>query len=97
MIVSKIVNKFLNNKYVNYALTGVRPVVVGLIIAVAISLIYSGVLHNEFVLANMSIGTLIIMVIIFVLSRFKKTKNPILLIGISAVLGILLFGVIGIS
>ena len=97
IIVSKIVNKFLNNKYVNYALTGVRPVVVGLILAVAVSLIYSGVLHSEFVLANISIGTLIVMAIVFTLSRFKKTRNPILLICISAVLGILLFGIIGIS
>ena len=97
LIVSKIVNKFLNNKYVNYALTGVRPVVVGLILAVAVSLIYSGVLHNEFVFANMSVGTLIIMATIFILSRFKKLKNPILLIAISAVLGIVLFGLIGIS
>ena len=97
LIVSKIVNKFLNNKYVNYALTGVRPVVVGLILAVAVSLIYSGLLNSEFVLANLSFGVLIIMVIVFTLSRFKKTKNPILLISISAVLGIILFGLIGIN
>ena len=97
LIIAKIVNKFLNNKYVNYALTGVRPVVVGLILAVAVSLIYSGVLHNEFVLANMSFGTLIIMSIIFILSRFKKTRNPILLILVSACLGIVLFGLVGIS
>lgn len=97
IIISKIVNKFLNNKYVNYALTGVRPVVVGLILAVATSLIFSGLLHNEFVLANISIGSLIIMVVVFTLSRFKKTRNPILLICISAVLGIVLYGLVGIS
>ena len=97
IIISKIVNKFLNNKYVNYALTGVRPVVVGLILAVAVSLVYSGLLHNEFVLANISIGGLIIMAIVFTLSRFEKTRNPILLICISAVLGIVLFGLIGIN
>ena len=97
LIIAKIVNKFLNNKYVNYALTGVRPVVVGLILAVAVSLLYSGILHNEWVFSNMSFGALIIMAIVFTLSRFKKTKNPILLIMISAVLGILLFGVIGLN
>ena len=97
LIIAKIVNKFLNNKYVNYALTGVRPVVVGLILAVAVSLLYSGILHNEWVFSNMSFGALILMAIVFTLSRFKKTKNPILLIMISAVLGILLFGVIGLN
>ena len=97
LIVAHVVNKFLKNKYVSYALTGVRPVVVGLILAVAIGLVYSGVLLNHFDLSNISFSALIIMVISFTLSRFKKLKNPILLILISAVLGILLYGVIGLN
>ena len=97
LIVAHIVSKFLNNRFVNYALTGVRPVVVGLILAVAVGLIYSGALLSQFNLANISFSALIIMVIVFILSRFKKLKSPILLILISAVLGILLFGVIGLK
>ena len=102
IIISKIIAKFLNNKYVNYALAGVRPVVVGLILAVAFSLIYTGITNissitnvfNEFNINNVSFASIIIMVICFILSRFKKLNKPILLILISAGLGILLFGLL---
>ena len=102
IIISKIIAKFLNNKYVNYALQGVRPVVVGLILSVAFSLIYSGItnissvtdLFNEFDISNVSYASLIIMIICFTLSRFKKLNKPILLILISAVLGIIFFGLL---
>lgn len=97
IIVAKIVNKFLSNKYVNYALQGVRPVVVGLILAVATSLIFVAVLNWEFVgeITTFSYTSLIIMAIVFTLSRFKKTNNPILLILISAILGVVMFGFMG--
>ena len=102
IIISKIIAKFLNNKYVNYALAGVRPVVVGLILAVAFSLIYTGTTNissitnvfNEFNINNVSFASIIIMVICFILSRFKKLNKPILLILISECLGILLFGLL---
>lgn len=98
IIISKIVNKFLKNKYVNYALSGVRPVVVGLILAVAISLIYAGVFANTtFDWTAFSYSSLIIMSVVFILSRFKKTNNPIFLILISAVMGIIMFGLIGLQ
>lgn len=93
IIISKIINKFLKNKYVDYALKGVRPVVVGLILAVSLSLIYASALNSSFSFNNISFASIIIMGIVFVLLRFKKTSNPILVILISAVLGILMFGV----
>lgn len=92
LIIAKIISKFLNSKYVKFALSGVRPVVVGLILAVAVGLLYSGILNNDYTFANVSFASLIIMAIAFTLSRFKKTKSPILLILISGVLGIILFG-----
>ena len=95
IIVAKIVDKFLTNKYVKYALSGVRPVVVGLIASVAISLIYSGIKLDliDFNIHEVSYASLGIMVLTFILLRTKKIKSPILLILISGVLGILLFGV----
>ena len=100
LIISKIISLFLKNRFVNYGLTGVRPVVVGLILAVAINLIIVGIFKvsntiniiNEFDASKISIASIIIMVVIFTISRFKKLNKPILLIGISAVLGIVLFG-----
>ena len=103
IIISKIISLFLKNKYVGYALTGVRPVVVGLILAVALSLVITGMtgiskitnIISEWNINNISISAIIIMVVIFILSRFKKLNKPVLLILISAVLGIVLYGLIG--
>ena len=105
LIISTIITLFLENRFVKYALTGVRPVVVGLIAAVAIGLIITSILNvssvtnviNEFDVTKISISSIIIMVVIFTLSRFKKLNKPILLILISAVLGIVLYGLIGLS
>lgn len=99
LIVAKIVDKFLSNRYVKYALSGVRPVVVGLIVSVAVGLIYNGIrldLSNiDF--RNISYASLGIMILTFILLRcknkkLKKLNNPIVLILISAILGIILFG-----
>ena len=98
IIVCKIISKFLNNKYVNYAMKGARPVVCGLIFAVAISLIYACFLPNGFsikAISDISFASIIIFIISFVLLRFKKTEKPILVILISGVLGIIFFGLIG--
>ena len=95
LIICKIISKFLNNKYVKYAMKGVRPVVCGLIFAVAISLIYAYFLPNGFSFKSISFASIIIFVIAFVLLRFKKTENPILVILVSGVLGIVFFGLIG--
>ena len=105
LIISKIITLFLENRFVKYALTGVRPVVVGLIASVAIGLIITSILNvssvtnviNEFDVTKISISSIIIMVVIFTLSRFKKLNKPILLILISALLGIVLYGLIGLN
>ena len=92
IIISKIISKFLNNKYVNYAMQGVRPVVVGLIFAVVVSLIYAAFLPNGFDIKNISFASIIIFAISIVMLSFKKTKNPILIIITSGILGIVFFG-----
>ena len=105
LIISKIITLFLENRFVKYALTGVRPVVVGLIASVAIGLIITSILNvssvtnviNEFDVTKISISSIIIKVVIFTLSRFKKLNKPILLILISALLGIVLYGLIGLN
>jgi len=90
LIVSHFVNKFLTNKYVQAALNGVKPVVIGLILSVAMLLIISGIFINGF--SNpIDIKALLIMLCIIILLRFKKTSNPIMLIVISALLGIILY------
>ena len=93
LMIARVINRFLENKYVNYALNGIKPIVVGLISAVVITLLFKVVFHNAFSLDNFDYISLIIIVIIFALKiKFKKI-SPIKLIGVSALLGLILYGI----
>lgn len=120
LIIAKIMDKFINNKYVKFALKGIRPFIIGIIIVAASKFFYnSSNLVNlsdaiNYELSNLpalgltsqvlvwikTIFTIIdykailIMIIAFVLLRFKKTSHPLIIIGVSAVLGIILYGVL---
>lgn len=96
----KILQKFSDNKYVSSFLSGVKPVVVGLILAVGITLI----LKSMKVLANNAISFLqidyksliisaIIAIIIVAPKFFKKKTPPALTILISAVLGMVIYAI----
>ena len=86
-----IVDKFLGNPWVKAAMDGLKPGVIGVILATGISMIFSNVLVDRTVdvkaliitgiLGAMSIGSRLIR---------KKKISPIPLIGISAALGILM-------
>ncbi|MCL2521406.1 MAG: chromate transporter [Erysipelotrichales bacterium] len=91
MIISIFIDKFLKNQYFKFALTGIKAVVVGLIFAVAISISYQALFPEE--AGNREIDWIILIIIIvnLILSRFKKIKQPVLLILISALLGIILY------
>ena len=94
LIISKILTNFINNRFVQAALKGVKPVVVALIFCVAFSLIWNGILGNLWQFDFFDYKALIIMAIAFVMTRFKYTKNPILIIGVGAVLGLIMYGLI---
>ena len=94
LIIAMISGKFLKNKYVQRALKGIKAVVLGLIISTGIIFIiktFGFVSLNEF---NFNLISTIILVLLFIIyygySFIRKKKiNAILLIGISAVLGII--------
>ena len=97
LIISALIKNFLKYKAVNAFLDGVRPVVVGLITATALTMLLSTLfgietIRSEF-LPNYS-GLIIFAVIVAVSFVFKKIKgkkpSPILMILISAVLGIII-------
>lgn len=95
LIISKFLANFTKNKFVKGALNGVKPVVVALIFSTAFSLIWTGAFGSDpWKVTAFDYKALIIMVIGFVMLRFKKTKNPILLIGCGAVLGLVLYGLL---
>jgi chromate transporter len=94
LIIAMISGKFLKNKYVQRALKGIKAVVLGLIISTGIIFViktFGFVSLNEF---NFNLISTIILVLLFIIyygySFIRKKKiNAILLIGISAVLGII--------
>ena len=100
MIVALIITKFLNNRYVKGALNGIKPVVVALISATAIvfmvkALLFQGnTLFSQHIVFDRAAATLLILLastaIIYKINK-KKSLNPILLLLLSAALGIILF------
>ncbi|HRX14628.1 MAG TPA: chromate transporter [Eubacteriales bacterium] len=104
-IVSKLFIRFKNSKLVQGALYGIRPVVVGLVFSALIMVTLTLILPNVKLddLANSStVGfdyvSLIFLAAFTALSFIKikgKRVNPLILIGVSAVAGIVLFAFIG--
>lgn len=100
ILIAIILSKFLSNRYVKGALNGVKPVVVALITATAIiffvkmALFMGNPLFSQTVTFNRVGVTLLLVLssfaIIYKLNE-KKSLNPILLLFLSAVLGIILF------
>jgi chromate transporter len=88
---------------VKWALDGVKPIVVGLIVGVVLNLIANDVLgltkildlfNKSLVIENVDYMSLIIMIAMFLLKMKFKKLSPIFMIIISAVLGIIIYGFI---
>ncbi len=93
LLIAKLFSNFSNNKIVKAALGGIRPVVIGLIAVVGISLVYSHALPNGF--ENIVVEwRYLVLVAICLLIKFKfKKMSPIYLILISAGLGLILYSI----
>lgn len=95
LIIFHIYQKFIQNRFVNGAMSGVKAVVIGTIAVVAGRLIWKEIFKNEVSFMKMDWRALVIMSIIgLFLLIGKKKVSPILLIVISAGLGILFYGVL---
>lgn len=94
LIISKFLSNFIDNKYVKGALKGVKPVIISLIAGTAFTLMWKEVFGPLWTFAGFDYKALIIMAIAFVMTRFKKTKHPILIIVVGAVLGLVMYGLI---
>lgn len=90
LIVAKFFEKFKDNKIVQGCMTGLKPAAVGLIGAAAVSIAVSVFIPNGFSTAIFKDISIYISLVIFIMSivlAFKKV-HPIIIICISAVLGI---------
>ena len=100
ILVAIILSKFLKSKYVQGALNGVKPVIIALILSTAIVflikvvLFQGNALFSQTVIFDKVAFTLLVVLVSFLLifKRVqKKSLNPIMLLLLSAVLGIILF------
>ena len=95
VLVVSILDKFIKNRYFQAFLSGVKPVVVGLILSTGVMLTIKCIGFQSLDTFNFDYKSLIIFVIIafifyFTKIVFKKKINTILLIIISALLGIII-------
>ena len=100
LVIAKFGSKFLASKPVAQAFTGLKPVVIGLVLSVAVMLVFKQVLpavdlkHFTLDFTGFDYKAVIIMVIAILGLRFFKKLSPIFIILISAALGILFYGLL---
>lgn len=94
ILVYNIYQKIFNNKYVDGTMSGIKAVVVGLIFSVVVSLAIDEIFKAEISFKGIDYKAIIIMAIIGGIFIWKKKTNPILMILLSAGLGILMYGVL---
>ncbi len=97
LLIVSVIKNFLKYKAVDAFLGGVRPVVVGLITGTAITMLLSNLLHLSLANATFSFspdlfGIIIFAILMTISTVYKKIKkkapSPILMILLSAALGI---------
>lgn len=99
LIIFQFYKKFITNKYVIYVMNGLRAVVVGLIASVAIDLVYKELVVVSDGATSFNYVSLILFGVLLTIQLvyrliFKKQLNSIIFIILSAIVGILTYGVI---
>ncbi len=101
LVIAKYFLTFRENRFVQAALTGLRPTVIGLIAAAAVTIGISTFTTtaidwkniSDFLSDGIDWKAVILFVILFVISRLKKL-SPILIILTAGGLGLILYGLI---
>jgi len=91
ILVAKFFTSFKDNRIVKGCMSGLRPTVIGLIASTALTVAISVFLPKDLDFSVFDVYSFVSSLIIFGLAAFlllSKKKNPILIIAISAVLGI---------
>ena len=95
LVLSMILKNFLKNSYVNAVLDGIKPCIIGIIAATGFHMIIENCFAEGISFtANWKtfVITALLLVVMFAYKKFrKKAISPILLIGVSACLGIIFF------
>lgn len=92
LIVAKIYEAFNRSKFVKGIMTGLKPAVIGLIASAVLGIAETVFFPDGLDFLNISIKEILCSTVIFALMFYlimKKKKHPILIIALSALLGIL--------
>ena len=91
LIVAVFFKKFIDNEYVKFALSIIRPCIVGIIMSVGITMFAGGLIKNEndlYITKYIIIAFLLICIIFVFKKILKKKLSSIQMIIIGAILGI---------
>lgn len=93
VLIASVMKKLVINKYFQYFMDGIKPVIIGLILSTGLLLILNALTYNNIVKFNIDIKSLFIFIVIssiYFISKylFKRKLNTVLLIVISAIIGI---------
>lgn len=93
LLVAKFFADFSDNRIVKAVMHGLRPAVVGLIGAAALSIGRAAFIDNT-AKYYINLKSVVIFAVVFALSRIYKKAHPIVLILASVILGIFMFGIL---
>lgn len=101
IIIAMLMKKFMKNRFVQGALAGVKPIVLALILSTALMLFIKTIFFNgnaiqgdlEFDLRSLSLLIMLAGLLVIYRKTHKKSLGAIKLLGISALLGIIIFTV----
>lgn len=96
LLLSVLLKSFIKNKYVQAVISGLKPCVIGIVLATGIYLVYKSATITgpvTFAFEPLLILGLLLAIIFGVKLIFKKKLSSIAVVAISALLGIIVYGV----
>ena len=97
LLLSMILKNFLKNQYVQAVLDGIKPCIIGIIVATGLHMIIENAFANGLSIPKNWQSLVIMAIIIVAMSVYYKVKkkniSPIMLIAVSAISGIVVYGI----
>ena len=97
LLLSMVLKNFLKNQYVQAVLDGIKPCIIGIILATGLHMVIENCIANGLSIPKNWQTFVIMAVVLAAMFVYKKIKNkaisPILLITVSAISGIIVYGI----
>lgn len=97
LLLSMILKNFIKNQYVQAVLDGIKPCIIGIIVATGFDMIVANAFANGLSIPKNWQSFVIMAVVIIAMIIYQKVKkkniSPIMLIAVSAISGIVVYGI----